>query len=453
MINNVADSDLPPLSLQAAPIDVLLEAVNDLPQFRRTSFFFLLDEYENYSPDQQRVVNTLIKHCGELYSFKVGVREFGFTQRSTLNEHEQLLHPADYRLIDITTQLDDGFARFAATVCARRINAVFHSDRADMRDLFPEITPEDEALLLGVKPVVSKKLEDLAASEPLTPDRERWLTSAHPLETYTLFLRAESEGLTPTEKLDAALRNPSKWRVQYGNYKYAYLFAIRRGKRGIRKHYCGWSVYCHLASSNIRFLLELVDQAFSLHAESVSELSEVLPNNQTKAAQITGQKYLRELEGLSLNGAKITRFLLGLGRVFQVMSENPVGHTPEVNQFELSANMESRSQREMVAGLLRDGIMHLALRGYPASKLQELTDVRQFDYTIHPIFAAFFGFSHRRKRKIKISDDDFANLADNPRKAIADLLRDQRRVIDDDLPEQMQLFTEFYAPLHHEAAI
>ena len=452
MINNVADSDLPPLSLQAAPIDELLRAVNDLSQFRATSFFYLLDEYENYSPDQQRVVNTLIKHCGELYSFKVGVREFGFTQRSTLNEHEQLLHPADYRLIDITTQLDGGFARFAATVCARRINAIFQSDRTDMRDLFPDLTPEDEALLLGVQPVVSQKLEDLAASDSLTPGCKRWLTSAHPLEAYTLLLRAESEGLTPTEKLDSALQNPARWRVQYGNYKYAYLFAIRRGKRGIRKHYCGWSVYCQLASSNIRFLLELVDQAFSLHAESVSELSEVFPNNQTKAAQITGQKYLRELEGLSLNGARITRFLLGLGRVFQVMSEDPIGHTPEVNQFELSSHLELASRREMVTALLRDAIMHLALRGYPASKLQELTDVRQFDYTIHPIFAAFFGFSHRRKRKIKISDEDFSNLADNPRKAIGDLLRHQRRVIDDDLPEQMQLFTEFYTPVHHEDA-
>ena len=452
MINNVADNDLPPLSLQAVPIDELLRAVNDLPQFRPTSFFFLLDEYENYSPDQQRVVNTLIKHCGELYSFKVGVREFGFTQRSTLNEHEQLLHPADYRLIDITTQLDGDFSRFAATVCARRINAIFHSHCNDMRDLFPDLSSEEEAILLGVEPVVSKKRKDLSSSDSLTPNHRRWLTSVHPLEAYTLFLRAESEGLTPTEKLDSVLQNQPKWRVQYGNYKYAYLFAIRRGKRGIRKHYCGWSVFCQLASSNIRFLLELVDQAFSLHAESVSELSEVLPSNQTKAAQITGQKYLRELEGLSLSGARITRFLLGLGRVFQIMSENPIGHTPEVNQFELSADLEPGSRREMVTGLLRDGIMHLALRGYPASKLQELTDVRQFDYTIHPIFAAFFGFSHRRKRKIKISDDDFANLADNPRRAIADLLRDQRRVIDDDLPEQMQLFTEFYAPLHHEAA-
>ena len=189
-----------------------------------------------------------------------------------------------------------------------------------------------------------------------------------------------------------------------------------------------------------------MDQAFALHADSVSELRAVRPETQTKAAQLTGQKNLRELEGLSLQGAKLTRFLLGLGRVFQVMSENPVGHTPEVNQFHLSAEIPDSARRQTVSELLKEGIMHLALVGYPASKLQELTDVRQFDYTIHPIFAPFFGFSHRRKRKIRLTDEEFFRLVDTPREAISDILRGQRRIVDDDLPEQLRLFTEFYAP-------
>lgn len=445
MINNVADSEIPPLSLQAAPIDLILDAVKRLPQFAGTSFFFLLDEYENYSPSQQRVVNTLIKHCGELYSFKVGVREFGFTQRSTLTDHEQLIHPADYRLIDITNELQNRFSHFAASVCGRRLKAVFDSHRSDVPALFPALSPEEEAHMLGVSEALAPMIDALQSSASLTDDARNWLRSVDPLEVYTLFLRAESDRTTPAEKLRDVLHDPAKWSQQYENYKYAYLFTIKRRKRGIRKHYCGWSVYCQLASSNIRFLLELVDQAFALHAESVPELSPVHPNHQTKAAQLTGQKYLRELEGLSLNGAKITRFLLGLGRVFQVMSENPVGHTPEVNQFQLSSDGENASRRQVVSDLLKEGVMHLALRGYPASKLQELTDIRQFDYTIHPIYAPFFGFSHRRKRKIKISDEEFIKLTDNPPQAIAELLRHQRRVVDDDLPEQMTLFTEFYA--------
>ena len=445
MINNVADTTIPPLSLQGAPIDALLDAVKQLPQFSHTSFFFLLDEYENFDPSQQRVVNTLIKHCGELYSFKVGVREFGITRRSTLNEHEQLLHPADYRLINITDELGDRFVKFASNVCSRRISAAFKTPSVDLDVLFPEVRPEEEARLLGVSSVIDPWIRELKSSKAVTAEALRWLDSAEPLESYTLFLRSKAERVTPADKLNQTLGNLVKWRQQYGNFKYAYLFAIRKGKRGIRKHYCGWRVYCQLAASNIRFLLELVDQAFALHAEAVSDLCPVPAAAQTRAAQVTGQKNLRELEGLSLEGAKLTRLLLGLGRIFQVMAEDPLGHTPEVNQFHLSADVLDDGRRKVVSELIKDGVMHLALIGYPASKLQELTDIRQFDYTIHSIFSPFFGFGHRRKRRIKLTDDDFACLIDTPNEAIAKILRDQRRSVDDDLPEQLKLFSEFYA--------
>ena len=72
----------------------------------------------------------------------------------------------------------------------------------------------------------------------------------------------------------------------------------------------------------------------------------------------------------------------------------------------------------MVEELVADGIMNLALLRHPGSKLQQQTDIRQFDYTVHPIFAAFFGFGHRRKRKIQLSDRDILNLVEHPTDAL-----------------------------------
>ncbi len=47
-INNIGEgTELPLLSLQGAPIDALMGAVRELPQFRESAFFFLVDEYEN----------------------------------------------------------------------------------------------------------------------------------------------------------------------------------------------------------------------------------------------------------------------------------------------------------------------------------------------------------------------------------------------------------------------
>lgn len=131
------------------------------------------------------------------------------------------------------------------------------------------------------------------------------------------------------------------------------------------------------------------------------------------------------------------------------MAEDPVGHTPEVNQFHLKADVENKEDRRKVEELVADGIMNLALLRHPGSKLQQQTDIRQFDYTIHPIFAAFFGFSHRRKRKIVLSDRDILDLVDHPTDAIGRIVNGQHRTgpFDglDELPEQMKLFEGFYA--------
>lgn len=451
-VNNIADVSLPALSMQGAPVDAFMREVKKLPQFESSSFFFLIDEYENLATYQQRVLNTLIKHCGESYSFKVGVRELGFKERSTINTMEKLTHPADYRLINITKELEERqFSSFAADVCKRRLEQVLGPDVIvpTPNKLLPELSPEDEAIKLGVKEAL--ETEDLQNEIADDEELKNWCSNAHPLEIFVLTSRAQAEGMSNTDKLRDVLVNPDNWAVQFDNYKHCYLFVIRKGKRGTRKYFTGWRVFCLLSASNIRYLLELVDQSLKRHFEGLDldPLKAISHEIQTKVAQDTGQKYLRELEGISLNGAKLTRLLLSLGRVFQVMAEDPVGHTPEVNQFRLKADVEDKKNRRRVEELVADGIMNLALLRHPGSKLQEQTDIRQFDYTIHPIFAAFFGFSHRRKRKIALSDRDILDLVDHPTDAIGRIVNGQNRTgpFDglDELPEQMKLFEGFYA--------
>ncbi len=448
-INNIADAErLPDLSMQSVPVDTLLREVKKLPQFVEKSFFFLVDEYENLDRPQQRVLNTLIKHCGELYSFKVGVKELGLRERSTLNSSEQLVHPADYKLINITDELQGRFPEFAAEVCGRRFQRALGANdhRIDLPMLLPELLPEHEAELLNVGAVVSPMRSSLLADTQIPTDVTDWLRQLSDLELFAIVCRASAEEKSVEAMLSESCRDQRKWREHYDNYKHAYLFAIRKGKRGIRKYYAGWRVFCLMSACNIRYLLELVDQAINSHLDSEGDpLEPINPQIQTEAAHAAGQKNLRELEGLSLGGAKLTRLLLGLGRVFQVMAENPVGHTPEVNQFHLSSSTDDPSLRIKVEEILREGIMHLALLRYPGSKLQEPSDIRQSDYSVHPIFSAFFGFSHRRKRKIPLSDEDILGIVDDPSAVIRTILDRQNRSAEEALPEQMQLFADFYA--------
>lgn len=451
-VNNIGDATvLPPLSMQGAPIDVLTELLTAKPHFQGRQFFFLVDEYENFEDYQQRVVNTLIKHAGEAYTFKIGVRELGFRQRTTLNENEQLVDPADYIRIDITDQIGNRFQDFAASVCDRRMKKALPADvrqLSSIEDYFPGVSVEHEADLLGV----SDHLDTIRqrVTRVATPAGLRWFDALRPFEQYVLALLSGTRSDSLGALIEEWRSNPKQWSQRYENYKYSALFTVRKGKRGFRKHYAGWDVFCLLAAGNIRYLLELVDSALLQHLEDTGALATPVPVDiQTRAAQETGRKNLRELEGLSIYGARLTKLLLALGRVFQVMAENPEGHTPEVNQFHLVPSPTtaegSAEDEHKVNDVLRAAVMHLALLRFAGSKLQDPADTREYDYTIHPIFAPFFGFSHRRKRKMQLTAQDVLALINQPAGAIGSLLRKQNRTEESDLPEQLRLFESFYA--------
>ena len=208
-------------------------------------------------------------------------------------------------------------------------------------------------------------------------------------------------------------------------------------------------MFLHLAGGNIRFLLELVHQSLLHHFQEQAERAldiPVDPKTQTLAAQQVGRKNLNELEGIGVEGAKLTKLLLGLGRVFEVLAEHPVDHAPEINQFSLAASESSIQEPAALAvdDLLRLAVMHSALVRSAGTKLIEEGDTRAFDYMIHPVFAPFFIFSHRRKRKLPVTPSQLLGLIENPGDAIRTILGDLRQYADEELPEQLLLFEGFY---------
>ena len=332
-INNVADGEFPKLSLQGAPIDTLMRHMAALPRFKGKIFFFLLDEYENFEDYQQQVVNTLIKHSSDAYTFKIGVRELGWRRRTTLNQNEQLTSPADYVRIDISARLEDqGFSDFAAAVCSDRLRRLpaLAGAITDVRELLPGLTDEEEAKLLGVE----KLLDSVRRDSSLSTGDENDLHDLDPLEAYFVFYWAQAKETTVSNVLGERRRGPQEWATRYSNYKHAVLFSLRARKRGIRKYYAGWNAFVQLAAGNIRYLLELVERSLLGHIQEGKPVTRpVSSQTQTEAAQSVGQKNLTELEGLSVQGARLTKLLLGLGRIFQVMAEHPAGHAQKSISF------------------------------------------------------------------------------------------------------------------------
>ena len=300
-INNVAEADPISLSLQGAPLDELFSYLLNLEEFEGKSFFFLLDEYENFENYQQQILNTLVKHSGELYSFKIGVRELGLRMRSTLNENEQLISPADYIRINIADKLEgDRFEAFAKSVCNERIRRleVDGTNITDVSELLAGLTENQEAKLLDEgKGTATKASDELRR---VVPKKEVPLFNDLPLlNQYCMVTWARNQNEALTETWRGFVEDPSAWEIRFTNYAHSLLFTLRAGKRGIRKYYCGMRVFTQMAAANIRYFLELVDQSLAAHAEAGYLLNEPIdPRHQTVAAHRVGRKNLSELEGV-----------------------------------------------------------------------------------------------------------------------------------------------------------
>jgi hypothetical protein len=452
-VNNVGEETPSGLSMQKAPVDRLLDYVREgLPGKK---FFFLFDEYENFSPYQQRVVNTLIKHADERYSFKIGVRELGFRTRSTLNAEEQLISPADYVRISIAEKLTgEKFRSFASDVCNSRLALVgTPGDRGipDVTTLLPRLAEDEEAAELGAAEIVRAALDDLDAQ---TTDIVVRFTHARLLDQLVVVEWSKHHGLDLESEIRDFLSGGAEWKNRVNNYGYALLFTLQRGRGrgGIQKYYAGWDVLVGIAAGNIRYVLELVEQTLLLHIREGRHLGQpVSARTQTVAAQGVGRKNLTELEGLSVHGAQLTRLVLGLGRVFELLALQPLGHTPEINEFELADPGEmgdgTNAAGRDVDDLLRAAVVHLALLRYPGNKLSNApSDTRDFDYRLHPIFSAAFGFSHRHKRKLALTGAEVLGLVRAPKQTIPAILKRHNRADNDEpLPDQLALFERYFS--------
>ena len=302
---------------------------------------------------------------------------------------------------------------------------------------------EEEAVALGV----DTHLQKLAAILRRDLDTAE-MTALEELSVLDRYAISYLEADDPLVGARNALDNPQAWARRVNNHRYAMLFSIRRGRVGPQKHYAGWPIICALAAGNTRYLLQIVAEIARAHQRSGKTLATpVAPKIQTQAAKEVAYRNLMDLEGVARDGTRITRLVLGLGRVFGIMALRPEGHAPEVNQFALSENSEDSALKE-VAELLDSAIQHQALLNFAGNKLaKESGKTRIRNYMLHPLFSAFFVYSHRKQRKMRLTAEELILLVRRPQQAIRQILAktDRHTFLEtEQVEDQLTLFSEYY---------
>jgi len=427
-VNNVSTNNIPKLSMPGDPIKIFVEHALNLRQLEGKMFYLLIDEYENLLDNQQQVMNTLLKHVPETYTFKIGVRELGWRVKYTLNKLELLNDPADYSLINITEQFstndkNNDFAAFASNVCNKRISELFEGDEGkgfSIEKALPGLSIEDESEMLRVKNSdYYRRFEEYEKKSGKQFD-------IHPLYKFFLAYWADVHQESLKDTVSNYETNTYSWNQRYDNYKYSLLFKINRGRgaAGIQKYYAGWSTFIKLANGNIRYIMELVYKSCYIFLQENGDITKTIPSDkQTEAAQDVGRKNLTELEGAWEKGVQITKLVMSLGSLFGKIAMFRGKSAPELVQFDITGEMSERTQE-----IINASVMNLALIRMPSNKISG-KELKTYQYSLHPIFAPYFQFSFRRKRKLSLSDDEFLGCIDRPEETVDAVLK-RKNIVD-----------------------
>lgn len=443
-VNSIDDGLPKGLSIQAGPIDLITERVLQLRQFVGKMFFLLVDEYENLNDNQQIVMNTLLKHASKHYTFKIGVRQMGWRVHHTQNDHEPLREPEDYFLHDIEYHFYENeqlYTSFASQVCRQRLERLQDEGKLtpQMSELFPFLSYEDEAVLLDVE----HKERYRVVKDYL--DKESIELGISPLYIYTLGYWAETQAMSVEQVVHDYLEKTIIWNTRYDNYKYSLLFKIRkgRGQVGIQKYYAGWNTYLKLSNGNIRYLMQLVKTALLQHI-SIKEdfLTPITFKVQTEAAMEVGKKNFEMLENLHHRGTDVIKIVLNMGRLFNLLASESEHTAPEIDQFYIQGDITPENDE-----LLRAGVMNLAFIRIPGNKPSSKSDTKDYMYALHPIYAPYFVYSFRRKRKMNITNEEFYGLIESHKALMKKMLSKEemaRVQNDNEQPQQLDLFSGLY---------
>ena len=436
-VNNVSKDSIPRMSMPGDPIKLFVEQALNLRQLEGKMFYLLIDEYENLLDGQQQIMNTLLKHVPECYTFKIGVRELGWRVKYTLNKLELLNDPADYSLINITEQFstndrNNDFAAFALNVCNKRINELFDGEANEgqfsIEKSLPGMSIEEESELLKVRS------SDYCRAFEEYEHKSGKVLDIHPLYKFFLAYWADIHHDSIKDTVRNYDYNTRSWDQRYDNYKYSLLFKIRRGRGqvGIQKYYAGWNTFVKLANGNIRYIMELVYKSCYLYLQDNGDITNPIPfDKQTEAAQEVGKKNLTELEGAWEKGVQITKLVMSLGSLFGKIAMFRGKSAPELVQFDVTGEMSERTLEIMNAS-----VMNLAIIRMSSNKISG-KELKTYQYSLHPIFAPYFQFSFRRKRKLSLKDAEILGCIDNPEETVDAILK-RKNIADLEEPDYKQ---------------
>lgn len=411
--------------------------VENIPELKNKTIIILLDEYENLLLDQQKIVNTLIKHVKKPVTFRVGMRLQGFKTFDTLNEGEFLVEDADYRQIlfeDILYAHKAEYKSLLKKLAEKRLKNVCKFEDlniTDISELLGTLNPVDEALSIVSNGEVQNEKDESVniekykhkkhVAEMIKELKNRSISDdeinaflpnlIHPqnplIEMLNLLLIRRDYGIEEIVNLFSAYIDNKTDSSEYKKYKDLYaknhlglLFQLVSLHRPKQKMYAGFDMFCMLSSGIIRNFLELCYQSFnkSLFSdrEELFEKKRISFKNQTDGAEIRAEKFFNTIERIPERGNEIKSLTSSLGAVFYKWHSDPRLREPEPTYFCVDKTSLSKEGRDVLDTAVRWSVLQKKRPMKEKSRDGPLLDV----YALNHILSPYFTISYRTRGRI-----------------------------------------------------
>ena len=351
------------------------------------TIFLLLDEYENLLPDQQIIVNSLIKLSDKITSLKIGTKFAGVYTRKTLFGEQDIQTPHDYSNITLDYNLrnDDSKKQY-------------------------------ENLLLGI----TKKL--LSTSGFKQTDIKKLLKPSFELKLTEDDLKDQLRLMLKEKDQDILLLDDKEINQKIAYYKDALIFraltanGFRKGKT-----YAGFETFVLISSGIIRQFLELCAMSLYVSQEDstkISNLDYIDPKSQTKAVHSVSAASLEKIApGVEDLGIIIQRFLIDIGDIFRdrLLNDNNEPETIRITVKESRDTWNGNLTQVYQIGI-RESIFQ-NIEDHNAMRPKQQNYARPTEFIINRIFTPVLEISPRARWRTSFSSKDLECLLDGTKRS------------------------------------
>lgn len=416
-------------------IKTILEKLKSYSLFSNTSFKIYIDEFENFTLNQQAFINALRKHSDGFISWNVAYKthaEISNYVHTNSQNSEQLQKQNDYREINIDQIIEDSnkldINNFFAKILMVAIDKIRYSECSfeqssenvrnmlvhhSVSSIIESYSKENSGFLSRL----SKELctannsleEELAQRVLLKPELAVALVAIRGQRNFEpgLIDRYLLNDLSDTE--EKSLEEKIRHYAPSGVFKLNITSAYNN-----IPIYSGFDRFMILSSSNVRHFLELCYQTFQIHLKlkdgkqnlELDDLFSISNDTMHKAANITSAKLLNEVTSFAPMGQRLNIIVQRLGELFRIKHQLTPITEPEINHFGIVTD----SLDEQMQKVLNQALCWNVLIQHEVTKEKNNIDINKYDYQLNPIYAPAFGISYRKMHKKKFSSEELEVL-------------------------------------------